>query len=110
MAERTFTTKDLIDAMERNGYRKANGAFVQFKEGTHEIWAACAVGQALLNLGVSPTSVNDVATVYLHGMWGIYDLNDNQKWPIKRIAKEAKTWDLYTEPQEFSIPDEFFVE
>jgi len=106
---RTFTTRDVIEAMERNGYRKANGAFVQFKENSQEVYAACAIGQALLNLGVKPENVEEAAA-YLPGALtsSVYDLNDQQKWELKRIVREVKTWDVYTKPRAFGIPDELF--
>lgn len=114
MAERTFTSKDIIDAMERNGYRRANGAFVQFKGGKFEggiedVYAACAVGQALLNLGVLPNRVPEAADYLPAQFHHVYTLNDDEKWALRRIVKEAKTWDIYTDPLTVRMPDDLFT-
>lgn len=109
VATRKFTSRDIIDAMERNGYRKANGTFVQFKGDTNEVYAACAIGQALLNLGVNPEDVAEAAEHIPSVLHDVYQLNDQDKWSLKRIVREIKTWDLYTEPVEVNIPDSLFI-
>lgn len=48
--------EDFIAALEKNGYRKANGKYITFKR-DGSIYAACAVGQALLNLGVESNDI-----------------------------------------------------
>lgn len=103
----TFNTRQFIDAMEKNGYRKANGTFVQYKEGTIEVYAACAVGQALLNLGVMPGYVLEAARKVPSAITDyVYGWNDDEKWPLKKIVKELKAWDIYQdEPIEFEIDD-----
>lgn len=105
---RKITYKELIDAIEQNGYRRSNGHFIQFKEGTKEVYAACAVGQGLLNLGVKPEHVDQAAN-FLYGLSDIYTLNDSKKYDVKRIAKEAKQRDAYIDDSySYFIPESYF--
>lgn len=50
-----------IAALEKNGYRRANGSYITFsKDGS--VYSACAVGQALLNLGADPKKIASVGS------------------------------------------------
>jgi hypothetical protein len=46
---RTLTKADYIQAIRDNGFPQATGEYVIYKDG--EIESACAVGQAMINLG-----------------------------------------------------------
>lgn len=91
---REFTYRQIIDAMERNGYRKASGSWVTFKDSDREkgeVYSACAMGQALLNLGVRPKDV--VAASYSIGIGlkhAVIGQNDSQHLPIKQIAQNIR--------------------
>lgn len=50
------TDEEFIAAVEKNGYRKIRGRFIQLKN-DGSAGRACAVGQALLNLGVKPYDI-----------------------------------------------------
>lgn len=50
------TDEEFIAAIEKNGYKKVQGTFITFKK-DGSVRQACAVGQALLNLGVEPKAV-----------------------------------------------------
>lgn len=54
---REITIREYIAAIRKNGYRKANGKMFTYKatknnEPPTEIYAACAMGQAQINLGI----------------------------------------------------------
>lgn len=60
---KTFTYAEFIDAVERNGFEQAFGSYFvdDFSDELdlddlpeYKIGAACAIGQAAINLGVNP--------------------------------------------------------
>jgi hypothetical protein len=54
--KRTFTIRELVEAIEKNGYKQAFASYwnrAYLDDGTIEIGSACAIGQAALNLGIS---------------------------------------------------------
>ena len=64
--------KDIIDAIEKNGYKKSKGNYIQMKDGSTPfaylpedltaVVSACAMGQAALNLGITPNEL--IKTLY----------------------------------------------
>jgi hypothetical protein len=107
-----ITPEDILDAMERNGYRKANGTFIQIKKefkgeytegelrdlagglmlpkSPDHVYAACAMGQAGLNLGVPPArlDLNHYETDVSSST--VFHMNDSKGLPVKTIAKKLK--------------------
>ena len=108
------TIDEYIDAIEKNGYPQAFGQLYVFKDELGNIWhqpkreviAACALGQALLNLqdeGFDP--INDVASfgllhdgnlLFQYEGWertivgATTYLNDEKHLPLKEIAKTLR--------------------
>jgi hypothetical protein len=96
---KTVTLSEILDAMEKNGYTKYQGEFVIYEDVVDtepQIKAACAVGQAALNLGVHPSSLYkalnwwiDDETYYL---WGddIARDNDTTEMTVPEIAHKYR--------------------
>lgn len=107
VAKRKFNTRQFIDAMKKNGYRKSHGHWVQFMGSKPEngVYAACAGGQALLNLGVAPADV-ETAHYYLPaGFQGEFiGKNDNTKSSVTQIAEGLMSTSWYTDPIDFELP------
>lgn len=59
---KTVTENDIYEAMKKNGYDKLQtGDYIYYEdEEGIKVGAACAVGQAALNLGVEPVSLASV--------------------------------------------------
>lgn len=109
---RKFNTRQFIDAMKKNGYRKAHGSWIQFKESNPKngVYAACAGGQAFLNLGVNPLKVRENVWYTLpYGFTVRFTLpNDETSKSVTEIATNLENTSWYLDPKEFEIPDDFF--
>lgn len=65
-----FTVRQVLQAVRKNGYKQAFGYLVRGPKGrflrenatAEEVGAACAIGQAALNLGVKPASLQNALT------------------------------------------------
>jgi hypothetical protein len=95
------TSEEIVRAIRKNGYRKANGAFIRIKSSAQnkysnaqlnnfasgydlpdeeDVYAACAMGQAALNLGIPPMD--------LHFQYSerVFRLNDVSRLSLAEIA------------------------
>lgn len=111
---RTLTVNDILNAMEKNGYRKAKKVFISFRSSappmskvaydyndvlpdTENVYAACAFGQAALNLGIPHRKFfNAFPNAHV-----IVELNDYTSKSIKQIVKEYR--ERYPEHLETAI-------
>lgn len=89
----TITFRDFVEAMKKNGYRQAIGAYYRYSD-KGEVYSACAYGQAALNLGVAADVLNaNVSEKFsTTGIPDILDLNDNRGWEVQAIANALETW------------------
>lgn len=90
------TVGDIIDAMERNGFRQARGAWVVLNQ-DGSVRRACAMGQAAINLGIDyegmGKKLNDVTrpNIYVEGLSNIImELNDEIGLSCKAIAEKVR--------------------
>jgi hypothetical protein len=93
-----FTIREVLDAMEKNGYPKlTNGHYVKWDKG--QVVAACAIGQAALNLGVKPADLNETlyAPFVSYGNrfrqildYYIPNQNDRSAKTVPQIAREFR--------------------
>lgn len=87
------TVADILDAMERNGFRQArNGEWINYnKDGS--VRSACAMGQAVINLGIDLSSFQR-ALVWNDDLQdlkiSIIDLNDSELKSCEVIATEMR--------------------
>lgn len=106
--------EDIIEAMEKNGYKKVRGEFIVWSKnnldsfGMYEnepVVGACAIGQAALNLEMLPVHVADVlrdtSIVYRHKCTNksnpsfgldnlrglVFHLNDEHRYSVGTIGK-----------------------
>lgn len=85
-----FTILEVLDAMEKNGYQKAIGAWV--KRDYDKIISACAFGQAGLNLNVNPNNLAaSVGRVSPKLQRDVINLNDKTVTEVPEIARQMKT-------------------
>lgn len=102
------TLNDVLDAMEKNGYKKIKGEFIEYKEEissdypfpqlTDKVIGACAIGQAALNLNKDPYDVDGIVSGYLTnigpGAFAIWQAimvdNDRSNKRIRTIARTAR--------------------
>lgn len=111
MGKRQFNTRDFIEAMKQNGYRKAHGNWIQYKGSKEEngVYAACAGGQAFLNLGVKPKWIHDaVPALPTYFSLSFTIPNDQSRKSVTQIASELENDVWYKEPREFSLDEKFF--
>jgi hypothetical protein len=85
---RIITLGQALDAIEKNGYPQAFGAY-------HDQHGAyCAVGQGAKNLGISPSylasGLNKIQLKTGCLDHKIFDLNDKSQWTPQRIGKHYK--------------------
>ena len=113
----------ILDAMEKNGYKKVRGTFFRvkeeygyYKQHTHrdtslrpdkesDLIGACAIGQAALNLHVSPNAIADlldnrtIKAEYLCQHYkkypvsvrdAVYHLNDKHGFTVAEIAQKIR--------------------
>lgn len=97
MTERVteITLRELIDAMEKNGWKKARGTFFRNAK-RHSINSdfvkrdqvvyACAIGQAALNLGVTPPMIGFSGDT----LGKIAKKNDTTGMTVPEIAQWAR--------------------
>lgn len=53
------SVKQFIAAMRKNGYKQARQSYIKYAQDEKTVIAACAFGQAGLNLGVSPGDLHN---------------------------------------------------
>jgi len=100
---KTITVGELIDAVEKNGYPKITGTLFRQKPRGKQLWfigktaytdrsiitedstigAACAIGQACINLGITQPRGHDVIN------W-IIRKNDRTAMSVSEIGKAAR--------------------
>lgn len=100
-----FTVRQVLQAVRKNGYKQAFGYLVRGHKGrflrenatAEEVGAACAIGQAALNLGVKPSNLQNALTsvVYRANVDDIFStslgrliisMNDGQKIAVPEIG------------------------
>lgn len=97
-----ITIDELANAIEKNGLPKAVGSFFRASKRGHalnldeedvQIGAACAVGQACINLGITTNffagrelSIQDVQNLRSY----IFHLNDEKYMSLPNIAKALR--------------------
>lgn len=84
-----FTLAQILDAMEKDGYKKITGLYVLHKDhlATGEVLGACALGQAGLNLEINPELLASLPDdIYIH----ITDLNDRTTMSVAAIARNTR--------------------
>jgi len=93
MTTKVFTIQDFLDAIEANHIPHKRGAWFARVNGdaNSRIGAACVLGQAAINLGVSSTSLQTALNKVVRGAAGdlIYE-NDSLKYPYPLLVKRAK--------------------
>ncbi len=98
---KTFTIREFLDNMEKNGFPKAAGSYVRIDELT--IWralkdeeygsisGACAFGQAALNLHVPASVLDSTVSALSHSLAeNIIKLNDKTETSVPEIARIMK--------------------
>jgi hypothetical protein len=92
MNTKTVTVADILDAMEKNGFKQSRESWITFnKDGS--VQKACALGQAVINLEVDLSAFQAAIL-----SWGLRDnvieLNDHKKLSCKEIAVLMRNkWD-----------------
>lgn len=82
------TVADIIDAMERNGYKMARENWVVMNKAETKVLRACALGQAAVNLGIDWKSL---ALELPHTLkFFIIDLNDSKRLSCEEIAARVR--------------------
>jgi hypothetical protein len=92
LSKKKITVDDLIDAIEQNGLPKTKNQYFSRQYGTSgKITGGCAFGQAALNLGVRPISL-DTQTAILSGELRdmIIELNDLTTQSLPEIAQKIR--------------------
>jgi len=106
MEYKDVTVADILDAMERNGYKKVKNEFIEYERTydernfvkiTDKVLGACAIGQAALNLKLDPHTLDMTVARYLDEIgpgarmvWnGIILDNDHSNKQIPAIARIA---------------------
>jgi hypothetical protein len=100
-----FTFRALLKAIRQNGYTKTKHQFYEwdFGDGTEKkkLVAACAFGQAALNLGVNVDTLCDsYYDAVNNGSDGVIEktdgdivyLNDDEDLPMVKIANRVEAW------------------
>lgn len=100
---REIKVKDFIAAIRQNGWPQTFGKYYEYGD-THpfksfdseSVVAACAMGQAALNLNVGATGLhlkyNLLEKVAPIGYPRIASLNDREKLPLPKIADKVEEW------------------
>lgn len=119
---KSFNTRELIDAIAQNGYKKAVGALVRNRKrrlddgryaereytSPEDIGSACALGQGFLNLGIEPDQMyyyqRDLPTELTHL---IFKENDRRYTPVSEIGEKLKTSKWYTNPVKFKASSNY---
>lgn len=112
--KRELTVREFIEAIRKNGYDKAKGEY--FRRGNSRkpsgyfedinnagpIVAACAYGQAALNLKVPPASLRNImakSKKLTHLSDKVINLNDNTNLNMQQIADRLE--ELYPDLLDF---------
>jgi hypothetical protein len=91
------TVADIVDAIEKNGLRQVHGTYVEVDTNGNPI-AACAIGQAAVNLKVSHLSIflalNTFRSSKRSSRLGDYiiALNDNHFDSFAEIARKVRAY------------------
>lgn len=100
----TITLNQLLDAIAKDGYTKAQRAYIRIED--EKINSACALGQGSLNLkiyphwsAILPTDVYDFITA----------VNDHTSATVKEIAAAARNIFVDRLEEQYEIPDEFYT-
>lgn len=95
LKRRYLKVSDVLDAMEKDGYKKARGTFFRSAKREEISWNdrnqvvyACAIGQAALNLNIDPALLQHHLGLKLSE--SIIDLNDDSGRSVRSIAKYLK--------------------
>lgn len=96
---RYLKVSDVLDAMEKDGYKKATGTFFRNRKRANIDWDArsnvvyaCAIGQAALNLNIDPNTLQLALGPKLGPE--IVSLNDESSRTVRSIARLLKKqWD-----------------
>jgi hypothetical protein len=85
------TYREFIAAIRKNGYKQGYGAFIRGIRG--EEVSACALGQAAINLDVSPIILSSkYMSSKAFNKPNIINMNDHRKMPLSEIADEVEKW------------------
>lgn len=98
------TTTEIIRAIRKNGYRKTKGLFIRLKvsaknkytanelyeiklgarlpKDKDDVYAACAMGQAALNLDIAPNYL------HFHSASEVFKMNDDWGYSLEQIADQ----------------------
>lgn len=99
-----FTLREILQAIEDNGLPQAMGAFWKNNTSSYdweteeefEVYAACAIGQGALNLGVDYNDLSIKLGSFQRVKRGsllnksIMTRNDGSKWSVPRIGRHFK--------------------
>lgn len=91
---KTITVADVADAIEENGIPQIVGHFTHSVDG--EVIGACAIGQAAINLGVHPKSLQyELDKLFNKGDYRalggqIISWNDSNRYSYKVIANKIR--------------------
>jgi len=99
---RTLSLGEFFDALEANGLPQIYGTYWSYNNGGNryigefEIGAACALGQAALNLNTSYSNLEEALGEFKNSKGksltdSIIDRNDQSRWGVKQIAKYYRT-------------------
>lgn len=92
LPEQHLTVGEIIDAIEKNGYKQLFGKWQSRKDG--QIFGGCAMGQGAANLGIGYRAVNNALDrIQKDGMRlaeRIITLNDREQMPVPEIARKVR--------------------
>lgn len=95
-----FTLREVFAAIRKNGYKKAYGTYIRTNNGlpAGKVISACAIGQAALNLNVSPSVLADSLHKFKATMGGVFGPYD--------IPLESRIFSLNdSETEDLSLPE-----
>lgn len=98
---KTFTARDIVDNIEKNGLPQTTGALFRKGKGDYAIYtldstfptqigAVCALGQAAINLGVKYSFVDETESLKESFLSAIVSLNDHRHLNFKDIAEAIR--------------------
>lgn len=87
---KTITLNTFIKSIEANGLEQAYHGFLRYNE-DEKIYAACAIGQAMINLETDYGELYYELEKIGPGMyWQIIDMNDKDHMPFDVIGQELR--------------------